>query len=76
MEKSREVVGLTRHQSAVASLVASGLSNGEVAATLGISVKTVEYHLGRVYSTLGVRSRSQLTRRMIEREPEHLQTQH
>jgi DNA-binding NarL/FixJ family response regulator len=75
MEKYREVVGLTRHQSAVASLVASGLSNNEIAVALGISVKTVEYHLGRVYSKLEVRSRTQLTRRMIEREPEPLQTQ-
>jgi DNA-binding NarL/FixJ family response regulator len=76
MEKSREVVGLTRHQSAVASLVASGLSNNEIAVALGISVKTVEYHLGRVYSKLGVRSRTQLTRRMIQREIEPLQPQH
>lgn len=41
-------------------LVVQGMTNREVAATLFISVKTVQYHLTRVYSRLGVRSRAEL----------------
>ncbi|HWC21663.1 MAG TPA: LuxR C-terminal-related transcriptional regulator [Flexivirga sp.] len=51
---------LTPQESAVASLVAQGRSNKDVAAELFLSVKTVQYHLTRVYAKFGVRSRSQL----------------
>ncbi|HEU0192489.1 MAG TPA: LuxR C-terminal-related transcriptional regulator [Mycobacterium sp.] len=51
---------LTPQEDAVASLVAQGLSNREVAAELYISPKTVQYHLTRIYTKLGVRSRSEL----------------
>jgi DNA-binding NarL/FixJ family response regulator len=52
--------GLTPSEQRVADLVASGLSNKEVAAQLFISVYTVEAHLSKVYAKLGVRSRTQL----------------
>lgn len=51
---------LTPQESAVAALVAQGRSNKDVAAELFLSVKTVQYHLTRVYAKLGIRSRSQL----------------
>lgn len=51
---------LTTQERAVASLVAAGHSNREVARQLVLSVKTVEFHLRHVFSKLGVRSRSQL----------------
>jgi DNA-binding CsgD family transcriptional regulator len=51
---------LTPQEQAVVDLVLQGMTNREVAATLFISVKTVQYHLTRVYSRLGVRSRSEL----------------
>jgi DNA-binding NarL/FixJ family response regulator len=54
---------LTPQEQAVASLVASGRSNREVAAELLLSVKTVEVHLTRIYSKLGVSSRAQLAAR-------------
>jgi DNA-binding NarL/FixJ family response regulator len=63
------ITDLTPHQLAVANLVSGGLSNLEAATELGVSVKTVEYHLGRVFAKLGVRSRSQLMLRMLERTP-------
>jgi DNA-binding CsgD family transcriptional regulator len=44
----------------VAELVASGRTNREVAATLVVSRKTVEWNLSKVYRKLGVRSRSEL----------------
>ncbi|BCW72000.1 LuxR family transcriptional regulator [Arthrobacter sp. NicSoilB8] len=51
---------LTEQEKSVAALVASGLSNREAAAELYISVKTVQYHLTRIYAKLRVTSRSGL----------------
>ena len=42
--------------------VAEGMTNAEAATALFLSVKTVEFHLGRVYRKLGVRSRGGLTK--------------
>ncbi|GGX54248.1 LuxR family transcriptional regulator [Streptomyces minutiscleroticus] len=53
--------GLTAQELAVARLVISGLTNRQVARELVISVKTVEYHLGRIFTKLGVDSRTRLT---------------
>ncbi|MFV0460117.1 MAG: LuxR C-terminal-related transcriptional regulator [Actinomycetales bacterium] len=57
---------LTPQEQTVAGLVASGLSNREVAAELFLSVKTVQFHLTRIYNKLGVRSRTELAARMHE----------
>lgn len=56
-------VELTAQELQVASKVAAGQTNREVAAALFLSVKTVEYHLSHVYAKLGVRSRVELARR-------------
>jgi DNA-binding NarL/FixJ family response regulator len=45
----------------VLGLVAAGASNGEVAAALGVSEKTVESHLRRMFDRYGVLSRTELT---------------
>jgi DNA-binding CsgD family transcriptional regulator len=58
--RTRQDPQLTSQERAVADLVAAGCSNREVATELVISVKTVEFHLGNVFSKLGVRSRSRL----------------
>ena len=55
---------LTASERRVAELVAAGLSNKEVAAQLFISVHTIEAHLSHVYAKLGIRSRTQLARRL------------
>jgi class 3 adenylate cyclase len=49
----------------VAELVASGMSNREVASTLYMSLRTVETHLTKVYRELGVRSRAQLGAKLL-----------
>jgi DNA-binding CsgD family transcriptional regulator len=51
---------LTASEMTVARLVASGLSNREVATELFVSVKAVEFHLGHVFDKLGIRSRRAL----------------
>ena len=51
---------LTEQEKAVADLVAAGSSNKEAAAELYVSVKTVQYHLTRIYAKFNVTSRSGL----------------
>ena len=60
---------LTETERRVAELVADGLSNKEVATRLFISVRTVESNLSKVYTKLGLRSRTELARKMDERDP-------
>jgi DNA-binding CsgD family transcriptional regulator len=51
---------LTPQERQVAQLARDGLSNSEIAARLFLSPRTIEWHLRRVYSKLGIRSRRQL----------------
>ncbi|GGO06452.1 transcriptional regulator [Microbispora rosea subsp. aerata] len=53
---------LTAQQLQIATLVAEGATNREVAARLFISPRTVEHHLRNIFARLGVRSRVELTR--------------
>jgi DNA-binding CsgD family transcriptional regulator len=55
---------LTPVEERIAALVGSGQTNREVAGSLFMSVRTVEGHLGRIYRKLGVRSRTELARRL------------
>ena len=59
---------LTDAERRVAGLAAEGLSNKEIAATQFLSVSTVEAHLHRAFLKLGVRSRTQLARRLLTEE--------
>jgi DNA-binding CsgD family transcriptional regulator len=54
---------LTPQELQVARLVATGLTNREVAARLFLSPKTIETHLGHVFRKAGVRTRTQLAHR-------------
>ncbi len=53
---------LTRSEALVVELVAAGHTNGEVAAERGVSIRTVETQLYRVFQKLGVTNRAQLVR--------------
>jgi DNA-binding CsgD family transcriptional regulator len=66
--RSRED-GLTAAERRVAVLVAEGRTNREVAAALYLGERTVASHLTRVYAKLGVRSRTELARRLGAEEP-------
>jgi DNA-binding CsgD family transcriptional regulator len=51
---------LTASERRVASLASSGRSNRDIAQELFVSPKTVENHLGRVYTKLGIGNRREL----------------
>jgi DNA-binding CsgD family transcriptional regulator len=57
---------LTPTEARVAELASQGLRNAEIAARLYVTPKTVEATLTRVYRKLGVRSRTELARRLAE----------
>jgi len=48
-----------KREKEVISLLVQGKSNNQIAYALGVSVRTVEYHLGKVYAKLNVASRTE-----------------
>jgi DNA-binding CsgD family transcriptional regulator len=59
-ERLEGVAALTPAERRVAQLAAEGLTNRLIAETLWVTLKTVEVHLGRSYSKLGISSRRDL----------------
>jgi DNA-binding NarL/FixJ family response regulator len=56
---------LTWRERETVELVAQGLANRAVAARLGVSVRTVEGHLNHAFAKLGVESRTELVRLVL-----------
>jgi predicted ATPase/DNA-binding CsgD family transcriptional regulator len=63
---SEHPAGLTPREVEVLGLVATGLTNAQVAQRLFISPRTVQRHLNSIYHKLGVSSRTAATRFAIE----------
>ncbi|WP_079320321.1 response regulator transcription factor [Microbispora sp. GKU 823] len=53
----RTAMGLSKRETEVMELIATGRSNGEIARLLFLSEKTVKNHVNRIYAKLGVDSR-------------------
>ena len=58
-------LGLSSRQAEVLALVARGDTNGQVAAALGLSPRTVQKHLEHIFDRLGVRTRAAVTARAL-----------
>lgn len=59
-------VHLTEREYEVLWLLTSGRRNKEIAEVLGISVKTVEFHVSRLLEKLGARSRTEAIRTAVQ----------
>ena len=59
----RLIEPLSERECEVLRMVAEGLSNNEIAARLYLSLSTVKFHTGNIYSKLGVKNRTEAVAR-------------
>ena len=71
---SRAREDLTAQERQVAELARDGLTNPEIGARLFLSRRTIQYHLGKVFGKLGIRSRNELARALARYGSETAQT--
>ena len=55
---AREVQALSSREAEVMALIAAGHTNGQIAASLVLTEKTVKNHVNRMYAKLGAGSRA------------------
>jgi len=61
-------VFMTPTERRIAEQAAQGARNDEIAEAVGLSRRTVEWHLSRIYRRLGVRSRTELAIHFARRD--------
>lgn len=62
-----QMLGLTPREQTVLLALARGRTNSQIARDLEIATPTVKYHLGHIYEKLGVASRVEAVRAVVER---------
>ncbi len=65
-DTARERLGITRRELEILELVARGLSNREIGATLFVSENTVKTHCSHAFDKLGARRRTEAVQRSKE----------
>jgi len=60
------LAGLTDTERSIAELVAQGFTNRQIAARLFVSRHTIDFHLRSIFRKVGVTSRIELTRQVVE----------
>jgi DNA-binding NarL/FixJ family response regulator len=63
------IEGLSPSELSVATLVAEGRTNREIASALFLGEATVASHLSHIYAKLGIRSRTELARHVLPSAP-------
>lgn len=63
---------LSRRQAEVEQLLLGGLTVKEIAAVLGLTYDTIDFHKRNLYFKRGVHSRVQLARLAVQRGEEHM----
>jgi len=58
-DKEHGIELLTERETAVLKMAARGMSNGDIAKELNLSIRTIESHLGTIFNKLGVGSRTE-----------------
>jgi DNA-binding NarL/FixJ family response regulator len=56
---------LTPRQSEVLACLADGMANAAIAATLGVALRTVEFHITALFDAAGVETRSALVASLL-----------
>jgi DNA-binding NarL/FixJ family response regulator len=62
--------GLTSRESALLTMVVRGLTNRQIAGEVHLSEKTIERHLGNIYTKLGVRNRAEASAWAVRNLPD------
>ena len=68
LEEPEEAEGLSGRELEVLLMVARGMSNRQIAASLHLSEATVKRHLANIYIKMGVHSRGEAMRQALQKE--------
>jgi DNA-binding NarL/FixJ family response regulator len=59
IRQAGQPLGLSSREAQIMALIAEGLTNGQIAARLVVTEKTVKNHVNRIYGKIGAGSRSE-----------------